>query len=61
MDNYGGSCNYEYPAWVRDAVNPAAGSDPSARALARYREMQMFQDKSKHPYIHMVDGGFIAG
>jgi NTE family protein len=57
LDNYGGGCNYEYPAWVSDAVNPAPGTNPSARSLARYREMQMFQDSNRHPYIHMVDGG----
>ena len=57
IDNYGGNCNYEYPGWVRDAVDAAPGKDPSARALARYQEMQTFQDSSKHPYIHMVDGG----
>lgn len=57
LDNYGGSCDYQYPAWVNDAMNPATDNTSSERALARYREMQMFQDSSKHPYIHMVDGG----
>ena len=37
INNYGGGCNYEYPAWVGDAVGAAQGSNPSARALARYR------------------------
>ncbi len=57
FDNYGGKCSYQYPAWVKDAVEPAPGSDPSDRALARYREMRTFQDSENHPYIHMVDGG----
>lgn len=57
LDNYGGNCGYQYPAWVQDAMEPPAGETPSARALARYREMQTFQDSSNHPYIHLVDGG----
>jgi NTE family protein len=57
LDNYGGSCNYKYPAWVSDAVNPAEGNTSSERSLARYREMQMFEDSRKHPYLHLVDGG----
>jgi NTE family protein len=57
MSNYGGSCNYEYPAWVRDAVKADPDARPSERAYARYREMKMLQDSSKHPYIHLVDGG----
>lgn len=57
LDNYGGSCDYRYPAWVEDTLNPAQGEQVSARSLSRYREMQTFQDSRNHPYIHMVDGG----
>ena len=57
FDNHGGNCNYQYPSWVKDAVESASESNQSARALARYREMQTFQDSKRHPYIHMVDGG----
>jgi len=57
FDNYGGDCNYEPPPWVRDALNPAEGVEPSARALERYREMQVLQDRNEHPYLHLVDGG----
>ena len=57
MDNYGGSCGYEYPAWVSDARKNRHDSGHSERALARYREMRTFQDSDKHPYLHLVDGG----
>jgi len=57
LDNYGGACNYEYPAWVRDTVEATPDLTSSARALARYREMQVLQDSGKHPYLHLVDGG----
>lgn len=57
LNNYGGNCNYQYPAWVRDAVEADADTQPSARAMARYREMQKLQDSTNHPYLHLVDGG----
>lgn len=57
LNNYGGNCDYEYPAWVRDAVMADPDTQPSARALQRYREMQKLQDSANHPYLHLVDGG----
>lgn len=57
LNNYGGQCNYEYPAWVRDAVEADPDTQPSARAMQRYREMQELQDSANHPYLHLVDGG----
>lgn len=57
LNNYGGTCNYQYPAWVRDAVEADPNTQPSARALQRYREMQKLQDSTNHPYLHLVDGG----
>lgn len=56
-DNYGGGCDYPYPPWVNDALNPPQGTEPSARALMRYKEMRTLQDREKHPYLHLVDGG----
>jgi len=57
FNNYGGNCNYRYPAWVEDARETRNDANHSDRALARYREMKVFQDSKNHPYIHMVDGG----
>lgn len=56
-DNYGGTCGYQYPLWVRDVANPETRARPSGRALQRYREMQDFQNSRDRPYIHLVDGG----
>jgi NTE family protein len=56
FNNYGGTCGFEYPAWVRDVTKPGAAR-PAARALQRYREMQAFQDSKDRPYLHLVDGG----
>jgi NTE family protein len=57
FDNYGGTCGYEYPAWVREVAKTEGRVRPSARALQRYLEMQAFQNSKDRPYIHLVDGG----
>ena len=57
LNNYGGTCGYQYPAWVRDVANPANRVRPAGRAVQRYREMQDFQNSKDRPYIHLVDGG----
>jgi NTE family protein len=57
LDNYGGTCRYEYPAWVRDVTKTEGRVRPSARAAKRYLEMQEFQNSKDRPYIHLVDGG----
>ncbi len=57
FNNYGGTCGYQYPAWVKDVANPDARVRPAARALQRYLEMQDFQNSKDRPYNHLVDGG----
>jgi NTE family protein len=57
FNNYGGTCGYEYPAWVEDVARSDGRVRPSARALQRYREMRDFQNSKDRPYIHLVDGG----
>src|SRR5262245_3373667 len=57
FNNYGGTCGFQYPAWVRDVANPETRARPSGRAYQRYLEMQAFQDSKERPYIHLVDGG----
>jgi NTE family protein len=57
FNNYGGTCGYEYSAWVRDVAKSEGRVRPSARALQRYREMRDFQNSKDRPYIHLVDGG----
>ncbi|MDM0085475.1 patatin-like phospholipase family protein [Variovorax sp. J31P179] len=57
LNNYGGTCGYQYPAWVRDAANFDPSARAPARSLERYREMNAFQNSQERPYIHLVDGG----
>lgn len=57
LNNYGGTCNFLYPAWVADITGPEPRVRPSGRAYQRYLEMRSFQDSENRPYIHLVDGG----
>lgn len=57
FNNYGGTCGYQYPAWVQTVANPETRVRPSGRAYQRFREMQDFQNSKDRPYIHLVDGG----
>ncbi len=57
FNNYGGTCGYQYPAWVASVADPQHRARPAGRALQRYREMQDFQNSKDRPYIHLVDGG----
>lgn len=57
FNNYGGKCDYQYPAWVKDVANPKHRKRPDGRAYQRYLEMKSFQNSETRPYIHLVDGG----
>jgi len=57
FNNYGGTCGFQPPVWIKDAEKPGGQTRPAARALQRYREMQDFQNSKDRPYIHLVDGG----
>ena len=57
FNNYGGTCGYQYPAWVKAVADPATRVRPSGRAYQRYLEMQDFQNSKDRPYLHLVDGG----
>lgn len=57
FNNYGGTCGYQYPAWVAEVAKTEGRARPSARAFQRYLEMQSFQDGKDRPYLHLVDGG----
>ena len=57
LNNYGGNCGYQYPAWVKDVANPENRARPAGRAVQRYVELRDFQNSKDRPYIHLVDGG----
>ena len=57
INNYGGTCNYEVPAWVKLFTQSANPPRPAARAIRELKDAQPYFDSVHHPYIHLVDGG----
>ena len=57
FNNYGGTCNYQWPSWARALMDPAKQARPAGRALQRLKELENIQDGTNRPYIHLVDGG----
>jgi NTE family protein len=57
ITNYGGSCQYRDPEWVRAFTTTDTRTRPANRTLQRYKELQALQDSAERPYLHLVDGG----
>jgi len=57
INNYGGSCEYQRPPWVRAFADLAKPPRPAARALNRLQELQKLDNGVEDPYFHLVDGG----
>jgi NTE family protein len=56
LRNYAGGCEVVPPAGLAAATRGPAGRYGE---LARVREARSYQDHSRRPYIHLVDGGLI--
>ncbi len=57
IDNYGGTCNYAAPPWVKRFTQSADPPRPAARAIRELKEADTYTDSVRRPYIHLVDGG----
>jgi NTE family protein len=57
LNNYGGSCKYEVPAWVKMFTQSDNPPRPAARAIRELNESRVLADGAKRPYVHLVDGG----
>ncbi len=57
LNNYGGTCGFKFPEWIKVAADPDNPARPAARSMKRLEEMQSFEDGKKRPYLHLVDGG----
>jgi NTE family protein len=55
LDNHGGDCGYQPPAWVNDALTES--DTVPHRAIFRARELSTFGDRETRPYLHLIDGG----
>ena len=57
INNYGGTCGYEEPEWLRRFAESAAPPRPAGRILKRLQELRELDDAAEDPYFHLVDGG----
>ncbi len=57
INNYGGTCGYREPAWLRQFTEVARPPRPAGRILKRLQELREFDDAVEDPYFHLVDGG----
>lgn len=54
LNNYAGSCSYEEPGWVRNAIKDL---QVSPQRYARAWTLQSYLDADARPYLHLLDGG----
>jgi NTE family protein len=57
LNNYGGTCGNEAPAWFKPFIDASDRPRPAARATRHLSEAVEFGDSINRPYIHIVDGG----
>ncbi len=57
INNYGGTCNYELPAWAKLFARTENPPRPAARAIRELKDAEPYLDGVHRPYIHLVDGG----
>jgi NTE family protein len=57
IDDYGGTCDYKLPPWVKLFLDNPNPPRPAARTLKRLQELELYADRTNRPYIHLVDGG----
>jgi NTE family protein len=56
INNYGGSCGYQEPDWLRQFSESAKPPRPAGRLLKRLQELRELDNGVEDPYLHLVDG-----
>jgi NTE family protein len=56
INNYGGTCGYQEPAWLRQFSESPKPPRPAGRMLRRLQELRELDDAVEDPYFHLVDG-----
>jgi NTE family protein len=57
INNYGGTCGFNIPAWVTQFVDHPNPPRPAARVIRELKEAAPYADSKLRPYVHLVDGG----
>jgi NTE family protein len=56
INNYGGRCGYQKPAWLKAFAEQEHPPRPAGRILNRLQELEQLDDASEDRYFHLVDG-----
>jgi NTE family protein len=56
INNYGGTCGYRVPAWLKAFADDTSPPRPAGRILKRLEELEQLDDASQDRYFHLVDG-----
>jgi NTE family protein len=57
INNYGGTCAYDEPAWLKHFAESATPPRPAGRILKRLQELRELDNAVEDPFFHLVDGG----
>jgi NTE family protein len=57
INNYGGSCGFDVPPWVKMFTQSDNPPRPAARAIRELQQGRALADGANRPFIHLVDGG----
>ena len=57
INNYGGTCGYQEPDWLRHFAESTTPPRPAGRILKRLQELRELDNAAEDPYFHLVDGG----
>ena len=57
INNYGGTCRYQEPDWLRHFADSSTPPRPAGRILKRLKELEKLDNSVEDPYFHLVDGG----
>jgi NTE family protein len=57
INNYGGTCGYQEPAWLRRFAGSATPPRPAGRIMKRLQELRELDNAVEDPYFHLIDGG----
>ena len=57
LNNYGGTCGWTDPDWLKNFADPKNPSRPAARMMRTVAADLAFAVGENRPYLHLVDGG----
>jgi NTE family protein len=57
INNYGGTCKYTSPQWIKPFLQLSEAPRPAARTIRELTAISEYTDSARRPYIHLVDGG----